>query len=266
MATFGFIGTGSMGGILARAACKSIPSDQIFLANRTVEKAQQLAEELDCRVADNDAIAESADFIFLGVKPQMMAEMLSDIAPLLSARQSRFVLVSMAAGLTVSRIQELSGGDYPVIRIMPNTPSAVGEGMILYTCSDNVSRTEEKLFLDAMRAAGRLSPLPEKLIDAGASVMGCGVAFAGLFMEALADGAVACGLPRAQAMEFAAQMMAGVGKLALESGQHPAVMKDICCSPGGTTIQGIRALEQGGFRSAVMEAVIRSYEKNADLK
>ena len=266
MATFGFIGTGNMGGILARAACKHIPSDQVFLANRTMEKARLLAEELNCQVADNKAVAENADFIFLGVKPQMMADMLSDIAPVLAERQSRFILVTMAAGLTISRIQEMAGGPYPVIRIMPNTPSSIGEGMILYTLGESVTKTEETLFLDAMASTGRLAALPEHLMDVGSAVMGCGVAFAGLFLEAMADGAVACGLPRAQAYEFAAQMLSGTGKMALESDDHPGVIKDVCCSPAGTTIQGIRALENGGFRSAVMEAVIASYERTLELK
>lgn len=266
MATFGFIGTGNMGGALARAACKSLPSDQIFLSNRTVEKARALAEELDCRVADNTAIAESADFIFLGVKPQMMADLLAELAPSLGARQSRFILVTMAAGLTIARIQELAGGQYPTIRIMPNTPASIGEGMVLYTCGEGVTKTEEQVFLDAMAGAGRLSPLPETLIDAGSAVSGCGPAFVDLFIEALADGGVACGLPRAAALEYAAQMVAGSAKLVLETGKHPGALKDAVCSPGGTTIQGVRVLEKAGFRGAVMDAVIAAYEKNADLK
>ena len=266
MATLGFIGTGNMGGALARAACKAIPSDQIFLANRTLEKARQLAEELDCRVADNEAIAESADFIFLGVKPQMMADLLADIAPILAQRQNRFLLVTMAAGLTISRIQEMAGGNYPVIRIMPNTPSSIGEGMILYTCCNNVTKSEEKVFLDTMSRAGRMSALPEHLMDAGSAVSGCGPAFVDLFIEALADGGVACGLPRAQAVEFAAQMVAGSARLVLESGKHPGELKDAVCSPAGTTIQGVRALEEAGFRGAVMNAVIAAYERTLELK
>ena len=266
MATLGFIGTGNMGGALVRAASKSIPSDQVFLANRTVEKARTLAEELECRVADNEAIAESADFIFLGVKPQIMADLLAEIGPVLAKRESRFILVTMAAGLTIARIQELAGGNYPVIRIMPNTPAAIGEGMILYACGEGVAQTEEKVFLDAMAGAGRFSPLPEKLIDAGSAVSGCGPAFVDLFIEALADGGVACGLPRAAAMEYAAQMVLGSARLVLESGKHPGVLKDAVCSPGGTTIQGVRTLEEAGFRGAVMDAVIAAYEKNADLK
>ena len=266
MATFGFIGTGNMGGALAKAACKRVPSDQVFLSNRTVEKAKALAEALECRVTDNDAIAESADFIFLGVKSQMMAGLLEDLSPILAERQSRFILVTMAAGLTIERIREMAGGAYPVIRIMPNTPSSIGEGMILYTIGEGITKTEEKAFLDAMSGAGRLSPLPEKLMDAGSSVAGCGPAFVDLFIEALADGGVACGLPRATALEYAAQMVLGSAKLVLESGKHPGELKDAVCSPGGTTIQGVRVLEEAGFRGTVMDAVIAAYEKNADLR
>ena len=266
MATFGFIGTGNMGGALARAVCKGVPADQVFLANRTPEKAKALAAELACRTADNTAIAEYADFIFLGVKPQMMADLLADIGPVLAERQSHFILVTMAAGLTIQRIQELAGGAYPVIRIMPNTPASIGEGMVLYACGEGVSKDEEALFLKSMAGAGRFSPLPERLIDAGSAVSGCGPAFADLFLEALADGGVACGLPRASALEFAAQMVAGSAKLVLESGKHPGELKDAVCSPGGTTIQGVRTLEEAGFRGAVMDAVIAAYEKNADLK
>lgn len=266
MAIFGFIGTGNMGGALARALCRRIPGEQVLLANRTPEKAAALAAELGCRTSDNITVAEQADYIFLGVKPQMMAGMLADLAPALAKRQTRFVLVTMAAGLTTQRICEMAGGNYPVLRVMPNTPCSIGEGMILYSVGSSVTEAETTAFLDAMADAGRFSLLDEKLIDAGSSVAGCGPAFVDLFIEALADGGVACGLPRASALEFAAQMVAGSARLVLESGQHPAALKDAVCSPGGTTIQGVRALEQGGFRAAVMNAVIAAYEKNAQLK
>lgn len=266
MTTFGFIGTGNMGGALAHAARKRLPGDRIFLSNRTAEKAERLAEKLACQASDNASIAENADFIFLGVKPQMMADLLSDLAPILKSRKSRFILVTMAAGLTMARIQELAGGQYPVIRIMPNTPASIGEGMILYACGEDVTSAEKAAFLEAMAGAGRLSPLPERLIDAGSAVSGCGPAFVDLFIEALADGSVACGLPRAAALEYAAQMVAGSARLVLESGSHPGALKDAVCSPGGTTIQGVRTLEEAGFRGAVMDAVIAAYEKNQDLK
>ena len=267
MATFGFIGTGNMGGALARALRKNVSGKEIELTNRSIEKADALASELCCHVAaSNEEVARKSGYIFLGVKPQMMEEMLLGLRETLAQREDRFILVSMAAGLTIGRIREMAGGDYPIIRIMPNTPASIGEGMILYTASSDVLDTELQLFLSAMSGAGRLSPLPEHLMDAGSAVSGCGPAFVDLFIEALADGGVACGLPRAAALEFAAQMAAGSAKLILESGKHPGQLKDAVCSPGGTTIQGVRALEEGGFRGTVMNAVIKAYEKNFDLK
>ena len=202
----------------------------------------------------------------LGVKPQMMAGMLAGIAPVLKARAEKPVLISMAAGLTIETIQTMAGGNYPVIRIMPNMPAAVGEGVIFYACSENCEKADVEAFLSYMAPAGRLFALEEKLHDAGSAVAGCGPAFAAMFLEALADGGVACGLPRAAAIQYAAQMMLGTAKMVLETGEHPDVLKDRVCSPGGTTIQGVRALETAGLRGAVFNAVIAAYEKNADLK
>ena len=230
----------------------------------TAEKAVRLAAELGCRAADSRAAAAEADFLFLGVKPQMMGALLAELAPVLSARQDRFVLVSMAAGLTIGTIRAMAGGDYPVIRIMPNTPAAIGEGMILY-CAEGVEPEEKTAFVDVMQAAGSFDELSESLIDAGSAVSGCGPAFVYPFIEAMADGAVACGLPRAKAQLYAAQTLVGAARLVLESGDHPGALKDAVCSPGGSTIQGVRALEQNGFRSAVMEAVIAAYEKTVAL-
>ncbi len=264
--SFGFIGIGNMGGALARAVRKNVPGSRLLLSSRTPGKSRQLAGELEARPSDNTVIAQSCHYIFLGVKPQMMEDVLTEIAPVLAGRSDRFLLVTMAAGLTIARIREMAGGDYSVIRIMPNTPVSVGEGMILYACSPEVNETEKQVFLEACAAAGRFCPLPEHLIDAGSAVCGCGPAFADLFLEALADGGVACGLPRALALEFAAQMLAGSARLALESGQHPGMLKDAVCSPGGTTIQGVRKLEEAGFRGAVMNAVIAAYEKTLELK
>ena len=268
---FGFIGCGNMGGALATAACKS-GVGRVLLANRTQAKAEALAARLEgmgaaVAVAENAGVAEEADYIFLGVKPQMMADMLGSIAPVLAARARagrRFVLVTMAAGLTVARIREMAGADYPVIRIMPNTPCAIGKGMIL-CAAHGVTEAEKTAFCEGMAAAGRLDWLEEHLIDAGSAVSGCGPAFAYLFMEALADGAVECGLPRAKALEYAAQTLAGAAGLVLESGQHPGALKDAVCSPGGSTIQGVRVLEQRAFRGAVTDAVIAAYDKTKDM-
>lgn len=263
---FGFIGTGNMGGALARAVRRKLEGGQILLSNRSPEKAEQLAEELGARVADNNEIARKADYIILGVKPQLMEEVLKGITPILALRKSRFLLVTMATGLSIARIQELAGGGYPVIRIMPNTPVSIGEGMVQYACSQNVTEEDCRIFLEASEGAGRFSAIPEFRMDAGSAVSACGPAFADMFLEAMADGGVACGLSREQAMELAAQMLIGTAKLALESGQHPGALKDAVCSPGGTTIQGVRKLEEAGFRGAVINAVIASYERTLELK
>ena len=265
MATFGFIGTGNMGGALARAARKRLGGEELLLSNRTPAKAEALAAELGCRAADNAAVAKEADYIFLGVKPYLVEGLMTEIGPVLAARQGRFVLVSMAAALTIPDLRKRGCGDWPLIRIMPNTPSAIGEGVIFYTC-DGVTPEEEALFLENMAGAGRLLPLEDHLMDAGSAVAGCGPAFVDLFIEAMADGGVACGLTRPMALECAAQTLIGTARLMLETGRHPGALKDAVCSPGGATIQGVRALEAGGFRSAVMEAVIAAYEKSAEMK
>ena len=153
---FGFIGTGNMGGALARALRKQVPGSRILLSNRTSEKSRLLAGELNAVQSNNDAVARSARYIFLGVKPQMTETLLSEIAPVLAGRQDRFLLVTMAAGLTIAHIRRMAGGDYPVIRIMPNTPVSVGEGMILYSCSPDVEEKETQIFLESCAGAGRL--------------------------------------------------------------------------------------------------------------
>jgi len=263
--TFGFIGTGNMGGALAQAARKRLDGDKILLANRTAAKADALARELGCCSGPSAQAAAEAQYIFLGVKPQMMAGLLSDLAPVLAGRQDRFVLVTMAAGLTMEQIAAMAGGRYPVIRIMPNTPCAVGAGVVLYDANTLVTAQELAFFVDTLSDAGILDRLDEHLIDAGSAVSGCGPAFACLFIEALADGGVTCGLPRQKALLYAAQMVEGTAKLMLETKQHPGQMKDAVCSPGGSTIAGVRALEQHGLRAAAMDAVIAAMERNHEL-
>ena len=176
MDTIGFLGCGNMGGAIARAVCKAVDPKKVFLANRTAAKAQALAKELGCKTATNAEVAGDCDLIFLAVKPQMMEALLQPLKFTFDERPSRFVLCSMAAGLSIARIQEMAGEDFPVIRIMPNTPASVGEGMIQY-CSSNVTAEEEEAFLRIMAPAGRLDAVPESLIDAASCVSGCGPAW-----------------------------------------------------------------------------------------
>lgn len=263
--TFGFIGCGNMGGALAAAAAKTLPGCDILLSDHDSARAEALADKLGACSGGNETTAAESRFLFLGVKPQMMEDLLTSIAPVLRTRTDPFVLVTMAAGMTIARIQELAGGAYPTIRIMPNTPASVGAGMILYAASATVSAEDKTAFLQNMAAAGVLDELSEGLIDAGCAISGCGPAFVDLFLEALADGGVECGLPRDKALLYAAQMVLGSARLALESGTHPAVLKDRVCSPGGSTIVGVHTLEGGAFRSTVMNAVSAAYAKTVDL-
>lgn len=263
---YGFIGCGNMGGAVARAVCKGAGAGDVLLANRTPAKAQALAEELGCACGTNEEVASICDFIFLGVKPQMMADMLDELAPALEARaESRpFVLVTMAAGLSMQQIRMMAGSGYPIIRMMPNTPVALGDGMIQY-CSDDVEPEKMAEWLTAMAPAGRLDAVPESLIDAASAVSGCGPAWAYQFIEALADGGVAAGLPRAKAQEYAAQMLLGSARMVLETGKHPGELKDAVCSPAGTTIEAVAALEAGGFRNTVISAQRACSQKSRDM-
>lgn len=261
MAVVGFIGTGNMGGALARAAAKSGLAEELLLANRSPEKARRLAEELAGRAVSNQEAAERSDLLFLGVKPQMLEDMLEGIRDALSARKERQILVSMIAGKELDVLKRLLGEDRPIIRIMPNIPVAVGAGVTLFCCSEAVRTEEKEFFRRLMSASGMLAELPEHQLDAASGVTGCGPAFAAMFVEALADGAVACGLPRKEALAFSAQMLLGSARMLLESGVHPGVLKDRVCSPAGSTIQGVRKLEERAFRGAVTDAVIATWEK-----
>lgn len=262
---FGFIGAGNMGGALARAVTKAVGGKEVLISDQSAVKAQLLADELKCSYADNNAVAVSAKFIFLGVKPQVMQSALSSILPVLKKRNDRFVLVTMAAGLKISAITEMLSEDYPIIRIMPNTPVSVGKGMILYTANDNVFMDEIGEFCEALKQAGRVDRIDEGLIDAASAVSGCGPAFVYMFAEAMADAGVENGLPRQKAIEYAAQTLLGAAELMLISGKHPAQLKDEVCSPAGTTIAGVHTLEDKGFRGAVMGAVKAAYEKTKAL-
>ena len=264
--SIGFIGTGNMGSALAKAADKGAGEGAVLLlSNRTPAKAEALCGELTrARLSSNVEIAEKCDLIFLGVKPQMMAGVLAGLAPVLAKRQRRAVLCSMAAGLTIEQLRQMAGGDYPVIRILPNTPAAVGQGVAQF-CVQGTTEEEKAEFLSLLAPSGLLDEMDEKVMTAANCISGCGVAFCSMLIEALADGAVACGLPRDKAIACAAQTLVGAGSLCLAQGKHPGAMKDAVCSPGGTTIQGVRTLEQRGFRAAAMDAVIAAYEKTAKL-
>ncbi len=259
--TAGFIGAGNMGGALLRAVAAAVGGEKVALYDLSAEKAEKAASLTGASYTDAEDIYKNSKFIFFGVKPNVIGKVLSSAS---SQIKRGSVIVSMAAGISVSKIAEATGSDN-VIRIMPNTPASIGKGMILYTPGKGVSEADEKEFLSVMDKSGEVDKIDEKLIDAAAALSGCGPAFVYMFIEGLADGAVACGVPRDKALLYAKQTVLGAASLALTSGKHPEELKDAVCSPGGTTIEGVIALERGSFRSDAASAVIAAYEKTEKL-
>lgn len=270
MRTAAFIGTGNMGGALARAASHTLSPDQIVLANRTYSKADALARSLGCvAVMSNEAAVRMAKYIFLGVKPQSYTELARELTPVLQtcheAGQDK-VLVSMAAGLTLDSLKEMYAGvgyDIPILRMMPNTCVAVGKGVVAL-CGEQ----EEHLAAveHILAGAGLVERIPEALMDAFTAVAGCGPAFVYPYIEALADGGVMAGLPRDKALRYAAQTVLGAAQMVLETEKHPGQLKDEVCSPGGSTIAGVAELERHGLRAAAVDAVLASWVRNKELE
>lgn len=257
---YGFLGCGNMGGAIARALSKK--TKNIAVSDRS-GKAKQLAQELGVAYSDNASIASSCDRIFLAVKPHMMKDMLLPLQDTLAKRKP--LLITMAAGLEIRQIEEFAGTHLPVIRIMPNTPTSVGKGVIPYCANDLVAEDMKVDWLEDMEMCGLLDPLEERLMDAASALSGSGPAYLYLMLEAMADGGVACGLPRAKALDYAAMTMAGAAEIYLSTHTHPGALKDAVCSPGGSTIAGVRVLEERGFRGAAMDCVCAAYAKNKEL-
>lgn len=265
MMKLGFIGIGNMGSVMALCAKKSMPGARIMVSSRSMEKAEAFALTHGCVAGDNQRIAEECTMIFLGVKPQQVKPLLDTLSPILSARTDSFVLVSMAAGLSTEQLESFVTFPCPAIRIMPNTPALVGKGSIPYVLGKYATEEDAVTLRSVLKSAGMVYALAENLMDAATSVSGCGPAFAYIFMEALADAGVACGLPRDAAMTMAAQTVAGAAEMVLQTGEHPGVLKDKVCSPGGSTIAGVCALEEHGLRNAAQQAVFAAFQKNRQL-
>ena len=260
--TLGFIGVGNMGGALLYSALRSIDADKIAICDSDSEKTASFASAYGVSVVTAKEIAADSEFVILGVKPYGIEGLIQTILPQLHKDAA---LVSMAAGVSIRQIARYLGSDErSIIRIMPNTPCTVGMGVIEFSAV-NTSDEKKFAFKTAFAASGLLDEIDENKIDAASALSGCGPAFVYLFAEALADGAVACGLPRDKAILYAAKTLQGAGKM-LEEYKSAGDLKDAVCSPGGTTIAGVHALEKGGLRGATMDAVIAAYEKTLKLQ
>lgn len=251
----GFVGCGNM----ATAMMKGIIGNQIVekediigadLSKESISKAEK---ELGINVTqDNKEVAKNADILVLSVKPQFYESVIQEIKDVVTDMQ---LIVTIAPGKTLEWLGAQFGKKVKIVRTMPNTPALVGEGITAACYNENVEKEELDKVVSILEGFGKCEVISEHLMDVVVSVSGSSPAYVFMFIEAMADAAVADGMPRAQAYEFAAQAVLGSAKMVLETGKHPGELKDMVCSPGGTTIEAVRVLEEKGMRSAVFEAM-----------
>lgn len=261
----GFIGLGNMGSAILGGILKqgNVKPEDIVVTDKSPMAVKKAAEMMKVRtVAENTLVAELADVIFLAVKPQIYEPVLKEIAPKL---KNGAIVVSIAPGKKIEWIDSLLGGGKKIVRCMPNTPALVGEGCTGVCPNELVTEQEMKDVMMLLNSFGKASLVPENLMDTVVGVSGSSPAYVFMMIEAMADAAVADGMPRPQAYEFAAQAVYGSAKMLLESKLHPGVLKDMVCSPGGTTIEAVRVLEEKGFRSAIIEAQKACVDKSKNM-
>ena len=252
----GFIGCGNMAqamitGILTQ---KVVSPQELIVSNPREEKTAKLKDEFGIiTTTDNKEVAKQSDILVLSVKPQVYPAVIKEI------------IVTIAAGVSMEAAERQFGKEVKIVRVMPNTPALVGEGMSGLCCNEYVTEEEFDLVHKIFESFGKAEKITENLMDAVVGVSGSGPAYVYMFIEAMADAAVAQGLPRKQAYTFAAQTLLGSAKMVLETGQHPGELKDAVCSPAGTTIEAVNVLEKKGMRSAVIEAVTAAAKKNHQL-
>lgn len=261
----GFIGCGNMasamiGGMIAHKVCVK---EEIIGSCPSEMGRLQIQDMFGIQVtADNREVVRKSDIIFIAVKPQYYETVLSEMK---TVEKEGKVFVSIAPGKTLEWMEKCLGGNAKIVRTMPNTPALVGEGMTAVCANTLVAEEEMQAVLRLLEATGRVEVISESLMDVVVGVSGSSPAYVFLFLEALADAAVAEGMPRAQAYTFAAQAVMGSAKMLLETGKHPGELKDMVCSPGGTTIQAVRVLEDKGLRGTVFEAAETCIQKAREM-
>ncbi len=261
----GFIGLGNMAGAMIGGLLKKgiVAADEIAGSAKTDATRKRVAEQYGIQTTGtNKEIAAAAETLILAVKPQFFADVIAEIKDVV---RPETLIISIAAGKTIGWIEDAFAKSIKLVRCMPNAPALVGEGCTGVCANANVTAEEQAYSLRLMESFGTASLVPESLMDVVGAVSGSSPAYVFMFIEAMADGAVAAGMPRAQAYQFAAQAVYGSAKMVLETGRHPGELKDMVCSPGGTTMEGLRVLEDSGMRSAVMEAMNACVEKSKRL-
>lgn len=262
----GFIGLGNMatamiGGMLGKGL---VESQDVIGSSKTSATAEKIKTRFNITtVLDNKKVAAESDILFLAVKPLFFPEVIEEIR---SAVKAETLVVSIAAGRTLGYLKEAFGRpELKIVRCMPNTPALVLEGCTGICAGDEVSEEDLEKVVTLTESFGKASVVPERLMDVVVGVSGSSPAYVFMFIEAMADEAVAAGMPRKQAYEFAAQSVLGSAKMVLETEKHPGELKDMVCSPGGTTIEAVKVLEEKGMRAAVMDAMEACIEKSRSM-
>lgn len=261
----GIIGFGNMaeailGGILSGGF---ITKEEVMTSGKDEIMLKKASEKYGIATTDdNKKVVKEAEVILLSVKPQVLPYVIEEIKEVCTADK---LIISIVAGKSQKWIADAFGVPHKVVRCMPNTPALVGEGCTGICFSDSVSEEEKTYALNLFSCIGKAQEVPEKLMDVVVGISGSAPAYVFMFIEAMADAAVEMGMPRKQAYEFAAQAVLGSAKLLLETGKHPGELKDMVCSPAGTTIAAVRVLEEKGMRAAVMDAVIKCVERSKEL-
>lgn len=251
----GFVGCGNMahaiiGGIISKGI---VAAQDIYGSNSREASARAAAQDLGINTTTNNCeVVDACDIIVLSVKPQMYEPVIAQIKDNIRANQ---LIITIAPGKTIAWLEEQFGKPIRLIRAMPNTPALVGEGLTCYVANSNATEDDIAYAVSLFESYGSAMPLPEKLIDVESAVGGSTPAFVYMFIEALADGGVAEGLPRDAAIKIAAQAVLGSAKMVLETGEHPGALKDKVCSPSGSTIKGVEQLELRGFRGTTTNAI-----------
>jgi len=261
----GFIGGGNMAKAIIGGLVKSgqVAPSNIWVFDRKAEANEALAREYGIQAAESaEALAREVDILFGAVKPNVILKVLKDVA---SQLKKEALVVSIAAGVTLDSLATVLGHDRKIVRVMPNTPALVNEGMTSITPNVLVEKAEIDEVVTIFESFGKAAVVSEYLIHSVVGVSGSAPAYVFMFIEAMADAAVLGGMPRAQAYQFAAQAVKGSAQMVLETGKHPAELKDMVCSPGGTTIEAVKVLEEKGFRAAVMEAMQQCMAKSEAL-
>ena len=262
----GFIGTGNMASAIMGGIIKNnvIPAEEIIGADLFAPGRERAQKEYGINVtADNKEVAQKAETIILSVKPQFYESVIADIKDVVTDKQ---IIITIAPGKTLAWLAEQFGKEVKIVRTMPNTPAMVGEGMTAVCPNEHLTEDEIAYVKSLLESFSRAEIVPERLMDVVTAVSGSSPAYVFMLIEAMADAAVSGGMPRKQAYQFAAQAVLGSAKMVLDTGKHPGELKDMVCSPAGTTIDAVRTLEELGFRSSIIEAMKVCEEISRSLK